>query len=408
MDDWARLIADVQASGRQAVLAITGGGTGAIAELLRVPGGSRLLLEAVVPYDARSLAEFLGVAPEQATSGDTAIAMAERARDRARRLAPDAARPIGLGATASLVSDRPKRGDHRAHIAVATEAGAELVSIVLDKGRRDRPAEEDLVARAIVLCLARGCGVVAPAPESLLGPGDRAARAAAAAPAGAASPIAELLSGAIARVTACPDGQLARSAPVPGAVLPGSFNPLHAGHLGLAQVAAELLGTAVHFELSVLNVDKPPLSAEEVRRRVDQFAWRATVELTRAPTFLEKSRLFPGATFVIGADTAERLVAERYYGDSPTRMRAALEEMAGRGARFLVAVRRDPSGRLRSLADATVPTALAGVFAEIPENRFRLDASSTELRAARSAPASSAPADGGGRRAERRRRRGRG
>ena len=45
----SQMIAAMQASGRQAVLAITGGGTGAIAELLRVPGGSRLLLEAIVP-----------------------------------------------------------------------------------------------------------------------------------------------------------------------------------------------------------------------------------------------------------------------------------------------------------------------------------------------------------------------
>jgi hypothetical protein len=376
---WARLISDVQASGRQAVLAITGGGTGAIADLLRVPGGSRLLLEAVVPYDARSLAEFLGAEPAQACSGEAAIAMAERAQERAARLAPEASRPVGLGATASLVSDRPKQGDHRAHIAVAAETGVELLSIVLDKGRRDRPAEEDLVARAIVLWLARGCGVTAPGPESVLGPGDVATRRTA-----PTSPIDELLSGAIARLTGYPDGQLLRAAPTPGALLPGSFNPVHEGHLGLARIAAEILSTPVHFELAVVNVDKPPLDAGEVRRRLAQFAWRAPVELTRAPTFLEKSRLFPGAAFVIGADTAERLVAERYYGDSPTRMRAALEEMAGRGARFLVAVRRDPSGRLRSLADAAVPEAFAGLFTAIPESRFRLDTSSTELRAAES------------------------
>ena len=156
---WARLIADVQGSGRQAVLAVTGGGTAAIAELLRVPGGSRLLLEAIVPYDPRSLAEFLGQAPEQACSAETAVAMAERARGRAAAIARPEAVPIGLGATASLVSDRPKQGDHRCHIAVAMDTGTELTSIVLDKGRRDRPAEEDLVARAIVLCLAQGCGV---------------------------------------------------------------------------------------------------------------------------------------------------------------------------------------------------------------------------------------------------------
>src|SRR5215813_10176562 len=156
------MIADVHASGRQAVLAITGGGTGAIADLLRVPGGSRFLLEAVVPYDARALDEYLGAAPEQACSVETAVAMAERARRRAAALARPGAPVLGLGATASLISDRPKHGDHRCHIAVATAAHIAIVSIVLDKGRRDRPEEEDVVARAVVLCLAEACGVAAP------------------------------------------------------------------------------------------------------------------------------------------------------------------------------------------------------------------------------------------------------
>jgi hypothetical protein len=128
-------------------------------------------------------------------------------------------------------------------------------------------------------------------------------------------------------------------------------------------------------------VDKPALTPREVRRRLAQFAWQATVELTRAPTFLEKSRLFQDVTFVIGADTAERLVAARYYGDSEARMHAALQEMAERGAHFLVAVRRDEGGRVRSLADAVVPARFAGLFTEIPESRFRFDVSSTDLRA---------------------------
>src|SRR5688572_9982177 len=91
---WSKLIAAVQGSGRQAVLAITGGGTGAIAELLRVPGGSRILLEAIVPYDAGSLRDFLGGDPEQACSDETAVAMAERARRRAATLAKPDVMPI--------------------------------------------------------------------------------------------------------------------------------------------------------------------------------------------------------------------------------------------------------------------------------------------------------------------------
>src|SRR2546425_534515 len=44
-------------------------------------------------------------------------------------------------------------------IAAADDDGVEVVSIVLEKGRRDRAGEEELVARAAILALAGGCGV---------------------------------------------------------------------------------------------------------------------------------------------------------------------------------------------------------------------------------------------------------
>src|SRR3954452_16538278 len=109
---WHQLISALHASGRKAALAITGGGSGAIGELLRIPGGSRLLVEAQVPYDEQALAAFLGFAPAQASSADTAIAMARSARMRAARLMPPGTDLVGLGATAALVSDRPRRGEH--------------------------------------------------------------------------------------------------------------------------------------------------------------------------------------------------------------------------------------------------------------------------------------------------------
>jgi len=164
---WHETIAAMHGSGRQAVLAITGGGSGAIIELLRVPGGSRLLLEAIVPYDPRALAAFLGTEPAQACSVETASAMARRALERVASFASPGTQLVGLGATASLVSDRPKRGEHRCHVAVAAGDVTSIHSVVLAKGRRDRAAEEDVVARAIVLCLARACGVAAPSPASV-------------------------------------------------------------------------------------------------------------------------------------------------------------------------------------------------------------------------------------------------
>jgi len=377
---WQQLISALHGSGRKAALAITGGGSGAIGEVLRIPGGSRLLIEAQIPYDERALATFLGSAPAQASSVDTAIAMARTARDRAATLVPAGADLVGLGATAALVSDRPRRGEHRFHIAFANSAGIAHCTGVLAKGRRDRAAEEDLVARAIVLWLARACGIAAPSPQSLLDADEQYAEAVEA-PGAAGDTIDRLLAGELDRVTVQPDGQIMLSAPPPFVLFPGSFNPMHEGHVSLARVAEELRQQPLAFEISVTNVDKPPLAGETVRHRVAQFAWKSPVELTRAPTFLEKSRLFPSTTFVIGADTAERLVAPKYYGDDELRMHGALEEVANSGNSFLVAVRIDTVGRVRALSDIPVPRRYADLFTEIPEHRFRVDTSSSEIRA---------------------------
>ncbi|HEY7578688.1 MAG TPA: hypothetical protein VH855_13925 [Acetobacteraceae bacterium] len=374
---WQRLISAVHASGRKAALAITGGGSGAIGELLRVPGGSRLLIEAQVPYDEQSLATFLGFAPAQACSADTAIAMARSVRARVARLVPAGTDLVGLGATAALVSDRPRRGEHRFHIAFANSAGIAHCTGVMAKGRRDRAAEEDLVSRAIVLWLANACGIAAPSPRSLLDADEHYAETAAV----TADSIDQLLAGGHDRVTVQPDGQMVLLAARPPVLFPGSFNPLHEGHVLLARVAEELRQQPLAFEISVTNVDKPPLAGETVRRRLTQFAWKSPVELTRAPTFVEKSRLFPGTTFVIGVDTAERLFGRRYYGDDEARMHMALEEIASTGSSFLVAVRIDAAGRVRALNDIPVPWRYADLFTEIPEHRFRSDTSSSELRA---------------------------
>ncbi len=194
-----------------------------------------------------------------------------------------------------------------------------------------------------------------------------------------AAAIDDLLSGRIATLTIAPDGTLRADDPPQGLILSGAFNPLHEGHEGMAAAAAQLTGLPVAFELAVVNADKGVLEPGEIARRAAQFAGRHTLVLSRAPLFVEKAALYPGRRFVVGYDTAARLIAPRYYG-SEAAMHAALEAIRAAGCSFLVAGRL-AEGRFRTLADLALPPDCADLFIPIPEALFRADISSTELRA---------------------------
>jgi nicotinamide mononucleotide (NMN) deamidase PncC len=374
MDSNANLLIEAlhRAPGK-CVLALTGGGAGAAAMLLGVPGASRTILEAAVPYSETALAEFLGHRPEQFCSAATSKEMAGRAYSRARWLDPT--EPVyGVGCTGSLATDRPKRGEHRFHVAV-TGVGTVTYSLTLHKGGRDRAGEETVLDAVLLNALAAAFGIEERLTPALL-PGE----AVEVESEPAASPLAAFLRGETAAVCIEPDGQVRKNSLRPAVLVPGAFNPLHVGHRALAAAAGQLTSRPAAFELSVVNVDKPPLPAEEIRRRFAQFAWTGPVWLTRAPTFIEKAALFPGVVFAVGADTAARVVAPRYYGDNEVALAAALDAIRRHGCRFLVAGRADERGVYLRLEGLAIPPAFRDLFTPIPEDLFRMDLSSTQLR----------------------------
>ena len=140
-------------------------------------------------------------------------------------------------------------------------------------------------------------------------------------------------------------------------ILAGAFNPLHAGHRRMAEIAEEVLGLPVALEISILNVDKPALDYLEIDRRLGQFPPEQAVWLTRAATFDDKSRLFPGATFVVGVDTLRRIADPRYYGNDRSVMEQSLQRIIARNCRFLVFGRALGSSFIR-LSDLDLPDAL--------------------------------------------------
>ncbi len=383
------LIRRIHASSTQLVLAITGGGSRAIAELLEVPGGSRTLLEAVVPYSAAALSDWLGAEPEQFCSARTARMMAMAAYRRAMQLgateparradaAPLASSLAGIGCTASLVSDRPKRGPHRIHVAYQTAAETVTHSVELVKGHRNRLGEEQIAANLIVDAISSACSLDTGMSLDLL-PQEQIATTRTLAP----LDWQELLAGRIALVRQTDAAveplvtghwPLATSANI----FSGAFNPLHDGHRRMAEIAAQLLGVPVGFEISIENVDKPPLDFTEMEQRAAQFAGQ-TFWFTRAATFERKAELFPGATFIVGADTIRRIADPRYYDGNPAAASSAIARIAAAGCRFLV-FGRTAADQFQSLGELNLPPELAGLCREVPEAQFRSDVSSTDLR----------------------------
>ncbi|HCV27701.1 MAG TPA: hypothetical protein QGI07_10725 [Dehalococcoidia bacterium] len=203
--------------------------------------------------------------------------------------------------------------------------------------------------------------------------------------------LADVVAGRVQVVTVEPDGTVSEGVAAGVTVLSGAFDPLHVGHEGMLKAAATITGCPGVVELSVVNVDKPELPEDEVVKRMAQFAGRYTALVSRAPTFLEKSRIMSGAIFVIGYDTAVRLFDERYYpayeaGADPentgSATLAAMSEIRRNGCRFIVAGRETATG-FKTVRDIDVPEGYGTMLWEIPEDVFRADISSTRLRESR-------------------------
>ena len=375
------LVHQIHSSGYEFVLAITGGGTGAIGELLRYGGGSATLLEAIVPYSQQALDAFTCRKPEKYTSTRTARAMAMAAFQKAILLQSSGQRGLehllGIGATCTLATTvERKERQHELHVAVQSLQKTTSYSIsFLEK--RDREHEETIVARSIINMIAASCDLDVVITDGIgLSSQER-------------PQIRQMeASEAISRLLHADDATNI----TPGCVrigeqkigLPhshriifsGSFDPCHKSHVEMARIASRKHGLPVDFEISLINVDKPPIDYISLEDRIASIKacydpdLMGDIFVTNTPLFVEKATLFPDSTFIVGADTVKRLFDPSYYRPQDN-LYSLLEHFREKAVDFLVFTRKGTK--------IEIPEKAKPIMTIVPEDEYSDDGISSTL-----------------------------
>ena len=297
------LVEKIHKTPHKTVIAITGGGTEAIGELLRHGNGSATLLEAVVPYDSKAFDNFVRGTPDKYCSPGAARDLAMAAFQRAVNLTNTHYNMIGIGASSSLAKDGERVGrEHHAYIAVQTANQTSTYILSLHNNGYSRENEEHLTSNAIIKALGHACQVEDYSPESFTT---------------ADETIADVVLG-FKKVFTIETGYIPVFESNNRIIFPGAFNPLHQQHAAMAAKVSELTGQKIDLELCVRNVDKPALNYQEINARVANLKalngnnWLKDIHLTSTPTFAEKSTWFPNSTFLVGWDTFRRISDAKY------------------------------------------------------------------------------------------------
>tara|TARA_Y100001935_G_C17307472_1_gene513308 strand:+ start:2645 stop:3754 length:1110 start_codon:yes stop_codon:yes gene_type:complete len=347
------------------VLVSSGGGSNAIGTLLKTPGASNSILEAYIPYAKESLDFYLMKKPDSYCSQETTTRMAARAYSAAKKIdqKSDIKNLFGIAITATLSTNYEKRGDHRFHIAVQTRDFSKSISCILEKGKRSREQEEELVTQFVISLMSECCNFEFEYPNIE----ERANHIKVEAKDG----WADLISEKTKFITS--------SAEQPKLIFPGAFNPLHDGHVAMSKLAEKETKQKTFFEICIQNVDKPPLSYHQIDKTINQFQNNQNWVLTKAGKFSDKAKLFPNSTFIIGADTLVRIFDERFYA-SRSDMLEEFDIFNENNIYFLV-FGRERKGHFIELNDVEIPEIIKKRFNGFAENIFRDDISSSDLRA---------------------------
>lgn len=355
----------------------TGAGSGVINDLWKVPGCSSFLTGFSFPYHPSQTSELLGFTPPSFVSKEVSWNLAAHSFQEAWRCREnDDQEVIGVGATSSVASFKEHRGDHRVFVSVISKNFVFTQSAILHKGSGEAQREADgkivdeMIEKAILSVLKINSdhlhsfwsihAIKAHRTDQI---SDQ-----------------DFLDHLFLRPFFKANGERENHPNSPKIFMPGHFNPFHWGHEGIGEEVRKEFGKNPVFTTIINPPHKKELTIQEILGRVAQMKGKDFLLTRNDPTFLEKARKNPGSTFVMGMDTLDRLLDEK-WGHSVPEM---LKEFKQLRTSFFVADRKREDGKVLTLVDLFQKRPVFGeLFHQGPKIHYlpkHWDISSSELR----------------------------
>lgn len=276
----------------------TGAGAGLQARLWEVPGSSAYLSGCSFPYSAEEQEELLGFMPEHFCSEEAAVDLASAAYMKAYKFGGK--KPIGVGITASVASEKIHRGEHRVFICVMTNEKVQLFHHTFEKGvgQFQRHEDGERCDNGGFWMLIETAGVFETTTMSKF----------------CTDATAMARERFFARPFFAANGKRLATMPTNKhlALMPGAYNPPHEGHLAAAQAVMDEYGRTTVFEVTAEPPHKEALSVQLLLQRAKLLQGHDRLFTRKEPYYLDKAKSFPGIPMVLGADAMVRMLDPKW------------------------------------------------------------------------------------------------